>query len=238
MYFRNEFVFLNDFEVFTTRKLRTELIMKIFLRIYRSVLLLLLTMSAVGLVSCNDEVSYSDMKEKEGHAIENFIRSEGIKVITYKTFIENDSVTNCSDNEYVRVGDVYMQIVNNPKGKPAAKKLEKGKGLDLLVTYTEYNIMDAEEVSNNLSEVEPDAMNVKNIDGTYEAAFMSGVMMNLYSSTFVPTGWLTVMPYLYFVRNQSELAEVNLIVPHSSGTSIAATYVYPCFYNIKFQPAP
>ena len=229
---------MNDFEVVATCNLRTEYIMKIFLTICRSALLLFFAVSAMVLVSCDDEVSYSDMKDREGRAINNFIKSEGINVISYKTFIENDSVTNCEENEYVRIGDVYMQIVNNPKGVPGAKKLEPGTSMDLLVTFTEHNIMDDEEVCNNLSAVEPDEMNVKNTDGTYEAAFMSGVMMNLYSSTFVPTGWLTVMPYLYFVRNQSELAEVNLIVPHTSGTSIAATYVYPCFYNITFQPAP
>ena len=191
---------------------------------------------AVSMVSCNDEVSYSDMKKKEGRAINEFISKNGIDVVTLAEFTANGSVTDCSKNEYVRVGEVYMQIVNNPKDVPGAKKLDEGTSLNLLVTFSEYNIMDDEEVTNNLSEAEPDVMTVKNNEGSYEASFLSGVMQSLYSTTAVPTGWLAAMPYLSFVRNQSNLAEVNLIVPHTSGTSIAATYVYPCFYNIKFQP--
>ncbi len=208
-----------------------------FLKSFRTLLLVALSLvAAMFVVSCDDEVSYSDMKEKEGRAISNFITAQGIKVISLATFTANDSVTNLSDNEYVRVGDVYMQIVNNPKNQPGAKKLTNGTSLDLLVSFSEYNIMDDEEVVNNLSEAEPDLMTVKNEDGSYEGSFVSGVMTTLYSTTAVPTGWLTVMPYLSFVRNQSNLAQVNLIVPHTAGTSIAATYVYPCFYNIKFQP--
>lgn len=191
---------------------------------------------AVFMVSCNDEVSYSDMKKKEGRAINEFISKNGIDVVTLAEFTANGSVTDCSKNEYVRVGEVYMQIVNNPKDVPGAKKLDEGTSLNLLVTFSEYNIMDDEEVTNNLSEAEPDVMTVKNNEGSYEASFLSGVMQSLYSTTAVPAGWLAAMPYLSFVRNQSNLAEVNLIVPHTSGTSIAATYVYPCFYNIKFQP--
>ena len=190
----------------------------------------------ISMASCTDEVSYSDMKKKEERAINGFISKNGINVITYAKFVANDSVTDLSKNEYVRVGEVYMQIVNNPKGALGAKKLDKGTSLNLLVTFTEYNIMDDEEVTNNLSEAEPDMTTVKNNDGSYEGSFLSGVMQSLYSTTAVPTGWLSVMPYISFVRNQSNLAEVNLIVPHTSGTSIAATYVYPCFYNIKFQP--
>ena len=138
-------------------------------------------------------------------------------------------------NEFVEVDDVYMQIVRNPKDASDARRIEQGDTRNLLVRYTEYNILDDDTISSNKYASEPDEMRVTNNSGTYTAAFVSGIMSSIYGNA-VPVGWLTPLNFLYFTRQQGNLAKVNLIVPHSKGTSTAATYVYPCLYEITFQP--
>ncbi|MBQ3151834.1 MAG: DUF4827 family protein, partial [Bacteroidaceae bacterium] len=44
---------------------------------------LLLPLLALLFAACDDEVSYSDMKERETRAVKEFIRSEGINVISF-----------------------------------------------------------------------------------------------------------------------------------------------------------
>ena len=199
-------------------------------------LALLMLLPAMIFVACDDEVSYSEMKEREREAIEDFIVSNGIKKIKRAAFEAADSVTDIAKNEYVLLGDVYAQFVCNPKEQPGAKKVEDGTGLNLLVRFVEYSIMDQDTINTNRGEgYTLDEMRVENESGSFKAYFTKGEMYSKYGSPAVPEGWLTVMPYLYFARSQANLAEVNLIVPHTAGTSLAATYVYPCFYNITFQ---
>jgi hypothetical protein len=59
---------------------------------------LLLPLLALFFVACDDEVSYSDMKERETRAVKEFIRSEGINVISFNDFIKNDSTTDVENN--------------------------------------------------------------------------------------------------------------------------------------------
>lgn len=191
---------------------------------------------AVFFASCDETVTYSEMKEKERKAVNEYIKSEGIKIISFDEFVSNDSTTDVSKNEYVEVDDVYMQIVNNPKDVPNAFTIGDGDNIDLLIRYNEYNIQDGDTVSDNRYAAEPDEMRVSNISGSYKATFTSGMMKTIYGTT-VPTGWLVPLRFLSFVRPQSKLAKVNIIVPHTKGTSTAATYVYPCHYHITFQPS-
>lgn len=185
--------------------------------------------------SCNDDVTYSDMKEKERGAVRNFINEKSIKVITFEEFVANDSTTDVSKNEFVEIDDVYMQIVNNPKGAEDARRIDDGDTRNLLVRYLEYNIIEGDTISGNKYSSEPDEMRVTNTSGTYEANFTYGTMSSIYGSA-VPTGWLTPIKFLYFTRKTDNLARVNIIVPHSKGTITAASYVYPCLYEISFQP--
>lgn len=187
-------------------------------------------------VACDDTVTYSEMKEKEIASIKDFIMEKGIRTITFQEFIANDSVTDVKRNEYVEIDGVYMQIVHNPKDADDARRIDDGETRNMLVRYVEYNIQDADTLSSNKYYSAPDEMRVTNTSGTYSAAFTSGVMMGIYSNSYVPTGWLVPFSYLWFTRHQSQLAKVNLIVPHTKGTSNATTYVYPCFYEITFQP--
>ncbi len=195
------------------------------------------TLLLVFMVACDDTVTYSEMKEKEVKAIQDFIKEQKIKTIKYKDFIAKDSVTDVSNNEYVEIDGVYMQIVCNPKNADDARRIEDGDTRNMIVRYFEYNIQSGDTLSGNKYTGESfDEMRVTNNSGTFTAAFISGMMPTIYGSSYVPTGWLVPFSYLWFTRHTSQLAKVNLIVPHTKGTSNATTYVYPCFYEITFQP--
>ncbi len=187
-------------------------------------------------VACEDTVTYSEMKEKEIKAIKAYIKDRGIKTITFEQFVAQDSTTNVGLNEYVEIDGVYMQIVSNPKDADDARRIEDSETRNMLVRYYEYNIQTSDTISANKYYSEPDEMRVTNSSGTFTATFTSGIMSSVYSSSYVPTAWLIPFSYLWFTRHQSQLAKVNLIVPHTKGTANASTYVYPCFYEITFQP--
>ena len=197
---------------------------------------LLLPLLALFFAACDDEVSYSDMKERETRAVKEFIRSEGINVISFNDFIKNDSTTDVENNEYVIIDDVYMQIVRNPKGVEGARQMRDGETLNVMARFVEYNISEADTILGNVFDSDnPDYMRVKLDHGSHSATFTNGYMAITYGSA-VPTGWLTPLPYIYFTRRQSQTAKVRLIVPHTKGTSTASSYVYPCFYEITFIP--
>ena len=197
---------------------------------------LLLPLLALFFVACDDEVSYSDMKERETRAVKEFIRSEGINVISFNDFIKNESTNDVENNEYVIIDDVYMQIVRNPKGVEGARQMRDGETLNVMARFVEYNISEADTILGNVFDSDnPDYMRVKLDHGSYSATFTNGYMAITYGSA-VPTGWLTPLPYIYFTRRQSQTAKVRLIVPHTKGTSTASSYVYPCFYEITFIP--
>ncbi|MBR4065287.1 MAG: DUF4827 domain-containing protein [Bacteroidaceae bacterium] len=196
--------------------------------------LLLLPALAIIFAACDDTVTYSDMKEKERNAVNRFVKEKGINIIPYDQFVDNDSTTDVKNNEFVEIDDVYMQIINNPKDATDARKINDGDTRNILVRYTEYNIMEGDTISSNVFMSEPDEMRVQNHDGTYSATFTSGVMSAMYGNA-VPNGWLTPFNFLYFTRYSSNLAEVVLIVPHSKGTVNASTYVYPFSFAADFS---
>ena len=199
--------------------------------------ILVLLLLVVSFASCDDTVTYSEMKEKEREAVAAYISEKNINVISYEQFVANDSTTDAKNNEYVLVDDVYLQIVNNPvKTDPTAYSIEHGDNVDLLIRYYEYNIQDGDTITGNLYAADADEMRVSNNSGSYTATFISGVMNSVYGSS-VPTGWLVPLRFLTFTRRQANLAKVNIIVPHTKGTSTAASYVYPCHYQITFQPS-
>ena len=97
-------------------------------------ILLLLPLLAMMFVACDDEVSYTEMKDRETDAIKAFIRSEGINVISFDEFIK-DSITDVANNEYVCIDDVYMQIVRNPKGEEGARQMYEGEKLNMMARF-------------------------------------------------------------------------------------------------------
>ena len=80
--------------------------------------------------ACDDGETYAEMKEKERDAINAYIQSEGINVISIEQFYAQDSLTNVENNEFVLFKDngVYMQIVRKGEGEP----LEDGERAELI----------------------------------------------------------------------------------------------------------
>lgn len=188
---------------------------------------------AIGMAfqSCNDNETYADMKENEREAIEAYIKSEGIKVISLEQFHAQDSITDTLKNEYVLFKDkgVYMQIVRKGEGKPIAD----GERAELIARYYEVNIKEGDTLTGNIYDASnPDLLTIENKSGNYSGSFTSGYMTKYGSN--VPSGWMAPMPYVNIGRKHP-LAKVRLIVPHSEGQSNATSYVYPCFYEITYQ---
>lgn len=201
----------------------------------RNAILALLPLFAMLFVACDDEKTYSDMKEDERKVVKNFIREQGINVISFKEFVEQDSVTNVDNNEFVLIDDVYMQIVRNPKNLESARQMRDGETLEILARFIEVNISSGDTIFGNLYDSDnADEMRISFNSGSYTGTFVRGYM-SAYGNA-VPTGWLTPFPYIWLTRRQSQIAKVKLIVPHTKGTSTAASYVYPCFYEVTFQP--
>lgn len=188
---------------------------------------------AVVLCSCEDYETYAEQKEKEKNHIEDFIRERGIKVISMETFEANGEVTDTAKNEYVLFEDkgVYMQIVRKGKGK----MMEDGDRGVFMARYIEYNIADADTISGNLYASTPDKFTCERKGDTFSASFTHGYMYGIYGSA-VPSGWLLPLSYLTPGRPNDKASKVRLIVPHGEGTSTAAQYVYPTYYEITYIP--
>ena len=176
--------------------------------------------------------TYGEQKEREKKNIQRFIESQGIKVIDMETFIANEGVTNVDNNEFVLFEDkgVYMQIVRKGNGK----LLEDGERRYFMARYLEKNIETGDTISGNLY-ASPDYFVCKREGDSFSASFTQGYMYGIYGSS-VPSGWLVPFSYITPGRPNENAAKVRLIVPHNEGTSAAAMYVYPAYYEITFTP--
>jgi len=200
--------------------------------------LLLVVVVACCCASCNDNETYADQKKKERAAISTFLERQGIKVISEEEFLR-DTITDVSKNEFVLFDNtgVYMQIVR----KGCGKKIANGETARVLCRFNEYNLLtDTLTTTNNILYYAsmPEKMSVTNTLGTFTATFVSGVMMSKYSSTSVPAGWLIPLTYIKvgrLVADDDQLARVNIIVPHSQGTSTALASVIPCYYELTYE---
>ena len=185
------------------------------------------------LQACDDTETYAEMKEKERKAIDAYIKSNGIKVISLEEFYAQDSITDTLKNEYVLFKDkgVYMQIVRKGEGEPLAD----GERAEINVRYYEVNIKEGDTLTGNIYDASnPDVMTVEKKGGSYSGSFTSGYMFSAYGSP-VPSGWMMPLPYIRLKFMLSGFPKVRLIVPHSEGQSTASSYVYPCFYEITYQ---
>ncbi len=199
----------------------------------KTIYIALWTLLAVVLGSCQDYETYAEQKEKERNHINDFIAEHGIKVIDMETFIANDSTTDVSKNEYVLFDDkgVYMQIVRKGEGE----MMQDGDRGVFMARYLEYNIADADTISGNLYAATPDYFTCERKGDTYSASFTQGYMYGIYGSA-VPKGWLLPLSYITPGRPNDKAAKVRLIVPHGEGTSLAAQYDYPTYYEITYIP--
>ena len=219
---------------------------------------LFLMVALTGFVSCSDDQTYAEQKDKERKAVDAFLKRDVtiygpsgdsicrvgvIKVITEQEFLAQDTTTNVENNEYVLFArnGIYMQIIRRGVGE----KIAKGETRQLACRFIEYNILgDSLQLRNDVSywHTNPDIMAVTNTSGTFSANFVTGTqagaMYQAYGEEKVLDGWLAPLPYIRVGRQttaEGEIAKVRLIVPHTAGQGNAASNVYPCFYEILYQ---
>lgn len=204
----------------------------------KKISILLASVFLLGLVfqACNNGKTYAEMKEEEREAIKRFIEKEGINVISFDQFEEQDSTTNVDDNQFVLFSEsgVYMQIVDKGNGE-----LLKDGRHEILARYIEKQIVEegtVDTLSGNIYSPYPDEMMVTKSGKTYSATFTYGQMTN-WGTSYVPSGWLIPFNYIKVGRVNSGRSKVRLIVPHSEGQSDASAQVYPCYYEITYQLA-
>ncbi|WP_018668455.1 DUF4827 domain-containing protein [Bacteroides gallinarum] len=180
----------------------------------------------LGFQACDDSKTYAEMLEDEKDGINDFIRKEGIKVISQSEFYAQDSTTNVDENEFVQLASgVYMQIVD--KGSENEADTVKSND-EILVRFMEYSILDKDTTLSNIDAAETvDAFRYTVTSSSIAGTFLQGYMMTLYSSPTVPAGWLVPLTY---VRDR---AHVRLIVSSKMGHQTAMQYVYPYYYDIR-----
>lgn len=201
----------------------------------KPIFIVLAILSAIAWCSCEDYETYAEQKEKEKNHIYDFIDEQDITVIDMETFEANGQVTDTAKNEFVLFEDkgIYMQIVRKGEGE----MMEPGDRGVFMARYLEYNIADGDTISGNLYASTPDKFTCERKGDTFSASFTQGYMYAIYGSA-VPKGWLLPFSYITPGRPNDKAAKVRLIVPHSEGTSTAAQYVYPTYYEITYEPEP
>lgn len=178
--------------------------------------------------ACDDDKTYADMLKDEKRAIAKFINDSNITVITQQQFIDQDSTTDVSKNEYVQTSSgIYMQIVDRGSSNPA----DTVKNNDMvLVRMAEYLITETTVslYSSNLSlPYYVDEFRYTKSSSSISGIFTKGAIKDTYSATAVPAGWLIPLAY---VRDG---ARVKLIVPSKMGHESAMNYVRPYYYDIR-----
>ena len=201
-------------------------------------LVLSVVLASFSFISCNDDDTYADQKEREAKRIRKWIDNHNIDVISISEFLK-DTVTNnpftgpdSTRNEYVLFADngVYMQIIKRGEGRI----LGADETWYMNAKYIEVYVATGDTMTMNLFQQEPDKFYVKRTGGNYTASFLSGIMSNAYGNT-VPSSWIMAFPYIK-PGMLGAAAKVRLIVPHNQGTQTAASNVYPTFYEITFSP--
>lgn len=200
------------------------------------------------LFSCKDQETYSEKKDKEKKAINEFIKDNDITgpitVISEKTFYANDSLTDLSRNEFVLFNDdgIYLQIINKGSGKTmvemAKEQPDSTITKNMLCRFIEYDIESGDTTNMNIldpSIVDKMLVKYSHYSKEYQASFTEGRMLLNNSSAVVPSGWLKALDYIRLSKNPANIAKIRVIVPHSSGTSNASGYVLPYYYEISYQ---
>lgn len=186
-------------------------------------------------VSCKDEETYADQKDREAKQISKWLTDNKIDVISMADFLK-DTITNnpvtgpdSTLNQYVLFSDngVYMQIIRRGEGR----LMKSGDIWDMNARYTEQLVRNGDLMSMNTYEREPDIFYVQRTGDNYTGSFRSGVMPGRYGNS-VPNSWLMIMPFIKPGLLNADGAKVRLIVPHNQGTQLAASNVYPAFYEI------
>lgn len=200
-----------------------------------TLLFLLLMAVCAAFQACDDTMTYAEMKEREGNAIDAFIRDSNIVVISQSEFYAQDSMTDVSRNEYVQLASgVYMQIVDKGIEGDTVKNND-----EIIVRFSEYNVLNNYLTYSNLevpymTDGFRYMVTSSSIAGIFliesETGYASYYSYNILGgSTAVPAGWLVPWDYIY------NKAHVKLIVPSDMGTQNAMSSVVPYYYDIRYQ---
>lgn len=203
--------------------------------------------------SCKNGETYAKMKEKERDAIDRFISSNKfvgyINVISEETFKSQGETTNVDNHEFVRFESdgIYMQIVRKGAGQTMIEMAKEQPDSTITKTiccrFFEYDIQNGDTTCSNIYQtqnafVDKMQCTYTRLGRSYTASFTEGRMKSFYSSSsVVPKGWLKPLDYIRLAKTEGagEVAKVRVIVPHSSGTANAGTYVKPFYYEITYQ---
>lgn len=218
-----------------------------------AVILSLLSLVIIAITSCNNGETYAKMKEKERDAINRFLQNNHfvgpINVINESTFAAQGETTNNERNEFVLFQEdgIYMQIVRKGSGKTMIEMAREQPDSTITKTiccrFFEYDIENADTTCANIYQKDNNIVDKMQVTYTrlgrsYTAYFTDGRMRErYYTSSVVPTAWLKPLDYIRLVKKEGagDVAKVRLIVPHSSGTANASTYVLPFYYEITYQ---
>ena len=198
---------------------------------------LLALVAMIVMASCNSYETYGEKKDKERNAISSYIRENGITVIEESQFVQQDSITDVSKNEFVYLAKsgIYLQIVR----KGCGSKLEEKKPVNVLFRFTEFNILaDTMQLRNDLNPRTYDKMRVTRTSANISGSFVSGVMKSAYGTQAIPNAFLVPFRYVNIGRPQKdgdEISYIKMIVPHTQGQASAQQYVYPCFYTLTLE---
>lgn len=187
-------------------------------------LFLLMLICGLAFQACSDSETYADLLDKERRGIDQFIKTNKIKVLTASEFEKNGNKTDVNANEYVQFSNgVYMQIVNYGTGEDSIKDRDV-----ITVRFVEYDILRKDtSLTNYNMPLWVDVYDYTISGSTSSGRFRQGWLMNAYESSQVPEGWLVPLQYI------KSGAEVKLIVPSKVGHNQAMQYVYPFYYHLR-----
>ena len=214
---------------------------------------------ATSIVSCKDEESYAEQKEKERKVINAFLERDPlllvskdgdtllntrkINPISLEQFEAQDSMTDVSKNEYVlfKNSGIYMQIVQKGEGQTmvelAKQQPDSTVTKVILSRFLEYDIENADTTYSNYytpAIVDKMQCTYTHRGRSYSATFTEGYMKS-YRGAYVPEGWMKALDFIRLTRNDGRKAKVRMIIPSESGTSHAMDYVLPYYYEITYQ---
>jgi hypothetical protein len=147
------------------------------------------------------------------------------------------------ENEFVLFNEsgIYMQIVRKGEESSMAELAEeqptKTTTEKILCRFMEYDIENSDTTYTNYytSAIVDKILCTYNANSrSYSASFIDGYMKMYYGSN-VPSGWLKPLDFIKLTRHAGKQAHIRMIVPHSSGTTNASSYVLPYYYEIYYQ---
>lgn len=198
-----------------------------------------LMVSSLAFISCDDEETYADQKEREAKQIKSWIASHDIDVISMAEFLKDTITDNpftgpdFSRNEYVLFSDngVYMQIIRRGNGR----SITDGERWFVNADFVEARVGSGDTTLMNIYERTPDKFTLQRTGDNYTGFFTSGFMLSAYGSK-IPNAWLMPFPFIKPGFLNENGAKVRLIVPHNEGTQNAASSVYAAYYEITISP--